>query len=141
MPTERPLTEDERTEIEAAAGDAIAAHAPDGGDLVDLIRAVERAATSKALKTDEDVFAAGALVAGCFEMGLGFELVEVDFDGKLTALAVVELDRSLAILPFHAIDQVMRAGPADLLSTTYARLESGERPPGLARRGYAVLVP
>ncbi|MCA9573307.1 MAG: hypothetical protein KC656_35970, partial [Myxococcales bacterium] len=64
----------------------------------------------------------------------------VTWDEGLTAIAAVEMDRSLAILPFHAVDAVLANAPAALAST-FARLETGERPPGLTRGAYAVLLP
>lgn len=145
MPTERELTDEEREELQEAASGALEQLEIEGDGLEGLVAALEAhiVAARQVPRRDEDaIFGLGALFGGLLEGALGWELVELTWDEGLVAVAAVELDRSLVILPFHAVDALFgRPGQEPVLASTLTRLTSGERPPGLARDGYAVLLP
>lgn len=143
--TERELDEDEQVELQEAAAAVIERLEPEEEGVVGLTRALEARILARRLATrvdEEEVFRCGALFAGLLQGALGWDLVELDWSGSLTAVAAVELDRSLVVLPFHAVDQLFaRTDLPPALASTLERLEAGERPPGLTRNGYAVLLP
>ncbi len=148
-PTERTLSEDEQGEIAEAAQAALERFDLDPtSDPVDLVAALEaRVVARRMVKGDhgEQVFEAGALFAHCLAGPLGWELVELTWPeaaSGLSAVAATPFDRSLVILPFLAVDRSLAPDtPPDQLTTTLRRLSNGERPPGLTRNGYAVLLP
>lgn len=142
MPTERTLSTAEREELQEAAQNAAASLPEEAITPASMVEALVARVRRPGKRRDpeKELFECGALLAACLEMGLGWELIEVTFSDALTALAVVEMDRSLAILPFLAITAY--ADGQDLpIVESYTRLAAGERPPDLTRRGYAVLLP
>ncbi|MCB9674739.1 MAG: hypothetical protein H6737_06455 [Alphaproteobacteria bacterium] len=143
-PDERVLTDDERDEIHEGAVAALEALGIEPDDPAALVHALERHVLARRMVRsdhDEEVFRMGALYAHLLEEVLGWEIVELVWP-TITAMAVAPMDRSLAILPFLAVAGVFdRPGDPALLASTFDRLAAGERPPGLARGGYAVLLP
>lgn len=143
MPEERELTDAEREEIQAAAIAALDVLGPHE-TVVGIVEALEaRVLARRMVKSDhdDDVLQLGSLFAHCLEEALGWDLVELEWE-SLTAMAVVPFDRSLAILPHLAVGRLFDdvSLPGDLAST-FARLEAGERPPGISRGDRAVLLP
>ena len=145
MPTERELTATEREELELAAQQALAMLESAPTELEAMVVALEARVLQlrpDGVPPDADLFELGALLAACFEMGLGWELIEVTWEAGTVALAVAEMDRSVCVLPFHAVGQLFYEPtlPTALLRT-FQRLAAGERPPGGVRGAFAVLLP
>ena len=144
-PTERALTDAEHTEIAEAAQAALERFDLDpASDPAALIAALESQIVARRMVKGEHgelVFEAGALFAHGLAGPLGWELVELTWPA-FSAVAAVTFDRSLVILPFLAVDRsLVPETPTDQLASTLRRLADGERPPGLTRNGYAVLLP
>lgn len=142
---ERELADDEREELQEAASRALEKLGVGVEDLSAVLEAVEQRIVARRVvkgSRDEEAFELGALVGAIYEMGLGWELVERSWPTGLVALAVCEMDRSLAILPFLAVSALFDAtGEVPALRSTFDRLATGERPPGLTRGTVAVLLP
>ena len=142
---ERELRDDERTELQDAASAAIAALGVGVDDFSALLGALEARVNERRASSDDwetEAIELGALVAAVYEMGLGWEMVELSWPTGVTEYAVVEMDRSLAILPMLAVAVLFEAPDRKPeLRSTFDRLATGERPPGLERGKVAVLLP
>lgn len=145
MPSERELNPTERAELELAAQQGMEQLEGEPSELEAIVAALEARILGlrpAGVPSEDELFELGALLAACFEMGLGWELVEVTWEAGTVALAVTEMNRSVAILPFHAVGQLFYEPKlAPTLLRSFQRLSTGERPPGMARGTYAVLLP
>jgi hypothetical protein len=144
-PDERPLTDEEHAEIADAAQAALDRFDLDpASDPYDLVASLEAQLVARRMvKGDhgELVFEAGALFAHGLAGPLEWEMLELTWP-SLSAVAVTPFDRSLVILPFLAVDQALQPqAPPDPLARTMRRLLDGDRPTGLRRNGYAVVLP
>ncbi len=145
MPTERPLSDDERSELSEAAQRGLRRLADTGDDPASWLGPLEAHIEGRRRAPrgrDEEAFELGAVFAAVLELVVGWELVELSWKSGLVAIGAVEMDRSLVILPFHAVAELFeRPSTQGVLDVSVRRLAGGERPRDLRRDGFAVLLP
>lgn len=132
MPSDRPLNDEERDELLAAADQV---GLPDLDALQEL---VDAARAGEVELDDELLFHVGAWFGERAREATGWRWVLARLGEGLEAPALVPEDRSVALLPLQLVAGVLEGTHDDVLRTVLTRLLDGQRPSG-PPRSYAII--